>query len=70
MKSHKILSPLYQSHQDMTESASELTENFAHLKATLRFYSVPFLAIVERITFILSMTLIGQFFIEIIKSKF
>lgn len=60
MKSNKILFALYQSDQGITGTKSGLTGNFAKLKATISFYSVPFIAIVERITFILSMTLIGQ----------
>lgn len=68
MKSNKLLYALYESDQGITETKSELTKNFAKLKATVKFYSVPFIAIVERITFILSMTLIGQLFISIIKS--
>ena len=69
MKSNKLLFALYQGDQDITETISGLTESFAKLKATITFYSVPFIAIVERITFIVSMTLIGQLFISIIKSQ-
>jgi hypothetical protein len=69
MKSNKLLFALGQGDQGITETKSGLTESLAKLKATITFYSVPFLAIVERITFIVSMTLIGQLFISIIKSK-
>ena len=69
MKTNKILFALYQSDQGITETKSRLTVNFAQLKAAITFHSVPFIVIVERITFILSMTLIGQLIISIIKSK-
>jgi hypothetical protein len=69
MKSPKVLSSFYQSSQGITETKSGLDKNFAQLKATITFYSVPIIAIVERIAFILSITLIGQLFFSLVKSK-
>ena len=42
MKSNKLLFALDQGDQGITETRTELTENFAKLKATLMFYSVDY----------------------------
>jgi hypothetical protein len=69
MKLHKVLSALYQSSQGLTETNSGLNKNFAQLEATITFYSVPLIAIAERIMFILSVTLIGQLLFSLMKSN-
>jgi hypothetical protein len=67
MKLHKVLTDLNQSIQGITGIKSGLNKIFAQLKEKISFYSVPLIAIVQRIAFILSITLIGQLFISLIK---
>jgi len=69
MKLNKVLTDLNQSIQGITEIKSGLNKIFAQLKAKISFYSVPLIAIVHRMAFILLITLIGQLFFSLIKSR-
>jgi len=71
MKLHLDLPALYQNIQGVSdikssEIKSRLIKIFEKLKSTAPFYKVPFVAIVARIAFILSIILIGQLFFSLI----
>ncbi|MDD5321252.1 MAG: hypothetical protein PHD43_11685 [Methylococcales bacterium] len=67
MKSHLDLPALHPNLQNDIEINPRLINIFKKPKATITFYKIPFVAIVSRIVFILSVTLIGQLFFSLIK---
>lgn len=66
MKLHIHLPALYQNDQDVFEIKPRLIKIFEKLKSAATFYKVPFKAIVAKMAFILSITLIGQLFFHLI----